>query len=1436
MTVTRHASTHSTGLAGSAGATIYAPVGCTLLGSSTTEASRQLQWEEAGSFGNLRAKILTNAAAAGSTIALRKAGVDTAAAVTIGAGATGVFTDSDSVSIAAGDLVSYGIANGTGGNLAILYVSVDFTPTASKATTALVCTGTGNLTTASTTRYMPIAGRGGLANATEAFDQLTARAAGTLRNLFVRISANARTSTTYRLRKNTANGSMNVVVGASATGYFEDTTNTDAVAAGDVLDYSVTTGTGTATLTHEMMGSFFDATSAQDRPHVAANGSGLSNTTASVTRYTRVEGDLNSFGSTEADVQDTVQNCVMSRLMVRVSANTRTATTVTLRKNGADTAVTLSIGASSTGLFEDTTNSAQFFDDDLASIGWTFGTGTNTLTAYATAVTAALPVRVSSSDSGSGAEGTPAVALSDSGTGSGADAGAPGTTLSSSDVGSGADVDARTLVNGIARLGIGSGSDDRISPNIVNSNACGLLHLSDGTAVMLWWDDVAAALKLAYSADRDTWGSIDDNVTGFYDPNGAGTMPYVNLVVDASDNLYVVGTDDASTGVSRIKAYTKGSGYTWTGQTALSDSTGYAAGIITNRYGAYWCNTGGGTNSAGHIIAFLGFLVGTAGAYVIFDAGAALAGSGTPVTARGQAPTCFSVINTSQKADVSPDGLGATSGLTVRNSSGTTVLQVGKWAVDSTGALSTDANVDTTFSSGALTTATKVRLVRYASDRWAVFYRSSSTSNHWMCARYSSTARLTAGVDCGTPTGLDLVADTAMWDVMNDPSTSDQALLLVPSVASTMVTIEYLAISLASGVSWGGAVSTDTKSAHSSGNVSFRCVRQPVSASYADWQSFQIVPVTSYALYADALVLAVAPTPVSSSDSGSGAEGTPAVAFADAGTGSGAEGTPSIRLSTTETSTGADGQSVTAPTSAAETGSGAEGTPGVRLADSGTGSGADAGTLAAATSSSDTGAGAEGATPSIRLSTTETTTGADGQSVTTATSAAETGSGVEGTPGVALSSAETGAGADAGTSIRTSAADTGSGADSGTASAATSSSDTGSGADAGTSIRLSNTEASTGADAATIAASATTADAGSGAEGTPGVAFSDGGTGSGADAGTVAATPTSTDTGSGVEGSPSIAAATSGQDTGTGAEGSPAVALAAAETGSGADSQAISSPVASSDTGSGAEGAAPTIGVTTPDAATGGDASTIAASATTADAGSGADTSTSVRLAHVDTGSSSDSEAVSSPVASSDTASGADTASPTIATATSDQATTSDAGTLAAATSSAEVGAGADAGTSIRLGGGETGSGADQGQPSASFGGSDSGSGADSETTSANVTSNDAGSALDAAALAAVLAVADGGSALDAAILSVEVLSVDVGSGVDVGVVVVVGLDEGGTAVVGVRVRTTAAGARLLLAATGARSDGPGSGARSDGPRSGARPAAGTTVGAREEP
>lgn len=243
------------------------------------------------------------------------------------------------------------------------------------------------ITTPASTAYGSLQAGGYSKFANDAATERTTRyaVAGTLARLAVYVASNDCAASTVRLRRNGANGNLTIAVGASATGWFEDLTNSDLVAAGDDIAYAFTVGAGAAGLAQRMVSGVFEATA--DTATITGTGELGAFLVASETDINPLIGAM--VGAPVAVVEIELPACSISGLGARVGVNGRaTATTVRLRKNGANANQVVTITASTTGWFEDVTNSDVFVANDRAALSVTTGTGTGMVGIYT--VTTAL--------------------------------------------------------------------------------------------------------------------------------------------------------------------------------------------------------------------------------------------------------------------------------------------------------------------------------------------------------------------------------------------------------------------------------------------------------------------------------------------------------------------------------------------------------------------------------------------------------------------------------------------------------------------------------------------------------------------------------------------------------------------------------------------------------------------------------------------------------------------------------------------------------------------------------------------------------------------------------------------------------------------------------------------------------------------------------------
>jgi hypothetical protein len=235
-----------------------------------------------------------------------------------------------------------------------------------------------SLFTASTTRYMGWGGGSsviGLLNTTtEGNMQFTVRTAATLQNLQIQVSSNSRTNaTTFTNRIGASDGTCTVSPGSGATGLFEDTTHTDSLSSGNLLNLDgVTSTTNNTIVVPRMSATLLASTAASDL--IAGAVTAGASATADFTYGTGAIHYVPILGagfaqSTEANAQITMPfQATATRMRANVIVNTSTGWTATFRIGAADGAQTYSVTSSGTGLFEDTTHSDSLSAGNLVNV------------------------------------------------------------------------------------------------------------------------------------------------------------------------------------------------------------------------------------------------------------------------------------------------------------------------------------------------------------------------------------------------------------------------------------------------------------------------------------------------------------------------------------------------------------------------------------------------------------------------------------------------------------------------------------------------------------------------------------------------------------------------------------------------------------------------------------------------------------------------------------------------------------------------------------------------------------------------------------------------------------------------------------------------------------------------------------------------------------
>lgn len=325
---------------------------------SATEAWMQIKCRTPGTASNLRVKVTSNGRSTATTLKFRKNGADGNQNISIGAGLTGLFEDTtNSDTLADGDFYTIQMTTSTGtGSIAFDSVDMKIAVTSGSAK-QIHSSGTVSTSSASTTTYQKVAGTC-TSTSTDVLSSFPAPVALTLSNFQIYVTANARsTATTFKSRVDAADGNQSISVGAGLTGFFEDASNSDSLTAGQLYNVSRTTGTGGGTITYANPGF-----------KVVTDGSGflfcvLMNVAASSSLYFPLIG-ASTGNATEVNVDLPMPfACVASKIALNVTENSSTTNaTFKLRDDAADATIAMTIPATTTGVFQDTSHS-----DSIAS-------------------------------------------------------------------------------------------------------------------------------------------------------------------------------------------------------------------------------------------------------------------------------------------------------------------------------------------------------------------------------------------------------------------------------------------------------------------------------------------------------------------------------------------------------------------------------------------------------------------------------------------------------------------------------------------------------------------------------------------------------------------------------------------------------------------------------------------------------------------------------------------------------------------------------------------------------------------------------------------------------------------------------------------------------------------------------------------------------------
>jgi hypothetical protein len=222
--------------------------------------------------------------------------------------------------------------------------------------------------------------------ATRTDAEIKVRTAGTLSKFGLHLnSTNAgNSSLVFKVFINGVAGNQVITINSGATaGYYEDASNTDAIAANDLvtIQYVNNSSSGGVPII-DFTQLFFTATSGTKTDHFIC-GSQARAASATVHYLPPVGGILNLSSTSETERRVVLPfACRLSNFSFRATANTYSASaTIVLRKNGADQ-ITLTLGAGVTTVVEDTSSTVLFAAGDDFSVSIVGGTSGSITSSY----------------------------------------------------------------------------------------------------------------------------------------------------------------------------------------------------------------------------------------------------------------------------------------------------------------------------------------------------------------------------------------------------------------------------------------------------------------------------------------------------------------------------------------------------------------------------------------------------------------------------------------------------------------------------------------------------------------------------------------------------------------------------------------------------------------------------------------------------------------------------------------------------------------------------------------------------------------------------------------------------------------------------------------------------------------------------------------------
>ncbi len=382
------------------GLTRYFPTGLsqnTAGGGTGSEPAVSLYYP-AGTISYLNVYVSSNAMSASSTFRIRKNTANGNSIVTIGAGTTGLFTDtSNTDTTTTADLIAYQLITGAdAGTVSMVIENPTVTFDATTNTSIVYSTITTRTLTAGSTMYNLLSGNHNDEASSTSTTTMASKfnTAGTLKNFLVRIGTNAATTGNYTIKSynvgSASVGNLIITVAPGTSGQFTDTSNSDSISAGDFWCLQRING-GDASVNIDLAVTNFETTG-EISQIIGGRGNGGATIASNSTFYSTINPGWVYKSATEAPTQTVVRaDYDITDFYTNITVNNVSASsTYSLRVNGASSALSITIGASTTGQFTDTDVVSVVDGDTINTQMVTGATGTS-MTIRSTTMTLESP-------------------------------------------------------------------------------------------------------------------------------------------------------------------------------------------------------------------------------------------------------------------------------------------------------------------------------------------------------------------------------------------------------------------------------------------------------------------------------------------------------------------------------------------------------------------------------------------------------------------------------------------------------------------------------------------------------------------------------------------------------------------------------------------------------------------------------------------------------------------------------------------------------------------------------------------------------------------------------------------------------------------------------------------------------------------------------------